>query len=600
MWPFSSRPTPDTATRRSPVIHEELHRGRTVGVHRAAPHPGSHQDVSTTEPTPAHSLQMDKITLKQLMADASSLGERLDALLTDFSLTNGHLDRFGGSVDAAYHRLKSTVAQSPDIIVRRLTIGRTLRWPALLAFADGMVDNVMIDQDILRLLELNDLAPDEFTTPSRLQDRVSEALQAVGHVASEQSWSSLLDKLTYGSALLFVDGVSQVLVLDTVKFGARSIGRPQSEPSIKGPQEAFNEILLTHINQIRRRIRTSWLKFDSFTVGGYTKTTVLVAHIEGLTNPELVSAVEHRIQHLQVDSVQEISQISTRILERASPLFPMTRLSERVDWVVRDMLRGKVAVMIDNDPFVATYPNTFMDFYQTTQDYVFSAWDASLIRLIRLLGIVLAIYLMPTYIALTSVDPDLVPTKLILTLAGARQGIPFPPVVEVLIMYGIIAVLQEAANRLPQPLATTLGTVGAVVVGTAVVKAGLVDTLMIIIATLSALGLFTTPSYEMTAAWRWLFWGLIVGAYALGLFGIVLVSVAIVTYLCSLESFGVPYFSPFGPTRWRDLRDSWIRVPLNRFLNRPVYPRPVDVSQAAPWTFEGGLDLHRAQEDVRP
>jgi hypothetical protein len=593
VWPFGRKSASSPAP--GPVIADQLE--ARPASEPPVPGAATADNIHRIEGTLESVLRTDPMALQDAIAEMSALSGRLEGMLVDFELT-GQLNRFSGSVAAAYARLNNTVGGSPDIILRQMTIGQTLKWPALLAFADGMVDNMVLDQDTLRMVELYDLHAGE-SSPEAIHRAVQYSMMTVGHVSTESDWSKLLDELTYGSALLFVEGAPAVLVLDTVKFQARHIGRAQSEPSIKGPQEAFNEILLTHMNQLRRRIRSSWLKFDSMTVGGYTKTSVLVAHIEGLTNPELVSAIKRRVAQVKVDEVQELHQIADRILERRSTLFPMTRTTERVDWVARDLLRGKVALIVDNDPFVAVYPNTLMDFYQTTQDYVFSTWDGTLVRLVRLLGIILAVYLMPLYIALTSVNPDLVPTKLILTVAGSRQGIPFSPVMEVIIMYIIIEVLREAANRLPQQLATTLGTVGAVVVGTAIVKAGIVDDLMIVIATLSALGLFTTPSYEMTAAWRWLFWIMVVGAYAFGIFGMILVTVGIFTYLCSLENFGVPFFTPFGPTRIVDLADSWVRAPANWFVNRPTYTRPVDVSQARPTHVRGDMDLYQAQRDAR-
>ncbi len=461
VWPFDRRSHP-----RRPSVPNHLDDRR--------PSPPSPSAVAVAPITQSQSVLRrvqsgDPEAVRALVQEASSLKHRLDAMIADSQDTGGHLDRFGGRVEAAYTRLKHTVGQSPDIILRRFTIGRTLAWPALLAFADGMVDNIMVDQDTVRVSELYDFAASQTTDPAAIHRHVQEAVIAIGHVTTTQHWSKLLDQLTYGSTLLFVDGSATVLVLDTVKFAARAIARADSEPSIKGPQEAFNDILLTHMNQIRRHIRTSWLKFDTLTVGGYTKTTVLVAHIEGLTNPALVATVKQRVSQVRVDEVQETNQIVERIVDRRLSLFPLARLTERVDWVCRDLLRGKVAILVDNDPFVSLVPATLMEFYQTTQDYAFSFWEATLVRMIRLIGLVLGLYLLPAYIALTSVDPDLAPTKLILTIAGSREGIPFPPVMEVIIMWIIIEILREAANRLPKELATTLGTVGAVVVGTPIV-----------------------------------------------------------------------------------------------------------------------------------
>lgn len=536
--------------------------------------------------------------LRELISQSKNLDTHLTGLLRDLEHVND-LDEFTGDVAAAYDRIKTTVGQAPDIILRKLQIGPDLKWPALVAFADGMVDNVIVDQDTLRMVELYRSISQDETDPHTVHDRVQYTMLTVGHVSTEKRWDKLMDQLTYGSTLLFVEGATQVLVLDSVKFKSRSIGRPDSEPSVKGPQEAFNEIMLTHMNQIRRRIRTARLRFEPITIGAYTKTTVVLAHIEGLSNPALVTALTGRLHAIQRDSVVQVNEIAPYLYGRRYSIFPQVRLTERVDWVARDLMNGKIAIMVDNDPFVITVPTTLTDFYQTTQDYVFSFWDASLIRLVRLAGLVIGLFLMPLYIALTSVNPDLVPTKLILTVDGSRQGIPFPPISEVIIMWLIIEILREAANRLPKELAVTLGTVGAVVVGTAIVKAGIVDDIMIVTVTLTALGLFTTPTFEMTTPWRWLFWSFILGAYLLGVYGIMLATVLVITHLASLEEFGTPYLTPFGPLRKREIGDSWIRLPIPSFIKRPTSLRPVDIGQAKPMEVSDTVPIYQGQEDAR-
>lgn len=541
---------------------------------------------------------LSRRNIRDLVTEAESLEGKLSGLLPDLDAPGGNLNTFAGDVEAAYQRLKNTVGQSPDIILRRITVGKNIKRPALIAFADGMVDNEIVDQDTVRVTELYEVNEEAATDEKALHATVLRQMVAAGHVTTSSTWESLLIQLTYGDTLLFVQGSATVLVIDSVKFQARAIDRPKSEPSIKGPQEAFNDILLTHMNQIRRRIRSPWLHFDSIQVGGYTATSVLVAHIEGLTNPAVVAAVKNRIRRIRRDSVQDLAEITTYLLDQRS-LFPQFRLTERVDWVVRDLVNGKVALLVDNTPFVATMPSVLMDFYQTTQDYVFSFWEGTLVRIVRAMGLMLGLFLMPFYIALFSVDPDLVPTKLVLTVAGSRLGIPFPPIMEVILMWVIIEVLREAANRLPTELAVTLGTVGAVVVGTAIVKAGIVDPLLIVMVTLTALALFTTPAFELTAAWRWLFWAMILGAYVFGVLGILVVAVLIVAYLSSLESFGVPYLSPIGPLTIADLKDSIVRFPLSLFNNRPAYLHPIDISQEIKPFATKGVPLVKRQKSIR-
>ncbi len=539
--------------------------------------------------SPARQQRVEQ-ALSEITAEAQNLAQALDGLLSELRLT-GDLDQLSGSLQAVYDRLKPTLGQSPDIVLRKFTVGPQGA-PALVAFVNGQVDNAQVDRDTLMLAEL---AVPPTATPATLFALLKDHFVAVGHVKTANRWSDILPAMLLGMTLLFVDGVAEVLMLDTVKFPARAVSRAQSEPSIKGPQEAFTEVLLTQMNQLRRRLPSASLRFDAYQIGSDSHTTVIVAYLAHLANPAIVSSVKARVAGIQRASVQTANEIGEYLAERRFTIFPQLRFSERVDLVARNLAQGKVAILTANDPTALVLPNTLMDFYQTSQDYVFPFWDGTLMRIIRLAGLAVGLYLMPFYIALTSVNPDLLPIKLLLTIDGSRQGMPFPPVAEVIIMWLIIEILREAANRLPQQLATTIGTVGAVVVGTAIVKAGLVDALMIIIVTLTALGLFTVPALELASTWRWLFWALIVAAWGFGIYGIVAFTVVLIVHVTSLQNFGVPYLSPFAPLRMRDLGDSWIRLPFPRLPRRPVTLRPLVMTQAEPDMVNPSPNLHQAQ-----
>ncbi len=577
MWPFSTRQhtgDPETSQRETPVIPNALDK-------KPQPHSPAEtlmEQMATAQETLEGIAGTDIGLLQDLITETKTFSKELDTLsrtVRQNGSTTQSVDIYNGSVDDAYNFLKNTVGQSPDINIRRFFLGRTRRIPAVLIFNDGLADNQMIDQDIIVLMQSYEDAESLTTQGPAIHQYVHDSIVSVGHATAENKWSKLLPKMLGGNTLVFIQGASSVLVLDTVKYPARAIERPGTERAVNGPQESFNEVVLTQMNLVRRRIKSPQLHFDKITIGTLTHTMVIVAHIEGVTNPELVMAVKRRLRAAKIDGLQYSSTLGAFLSTHPLSLFPQVRSSERVDVVVRDLLQGKVAILVDNTPFALTVPSTFMDFYQTTDDYTVSFWTAGMERLVRLFGLFVGLLLPPFYVAFVSVDPNLLPLKLIMTIAGSRVDIPFPPLLEVVIMWVIIEVLREAAIRLPKGLSTTLGTVGAIVVGTAIVKAGIVDSLMIIIITLTALGLFTSPVYEMATPWRILFWVLVFASYLLGLYGIVLVILMILTHLATLENFGVAYLSPFGPARLRDLKDTWLKFPASMLTKRPTYLRTV-------------------------
>lgn len=558
--------------------------------------------LATTEDALQGVSDIDLGMVKSVLTQAQTLGQRLEAFVDDLtssaSSDPGSLDTYSGNIEAAYARLKSTVGGSADVIVRRFKIGRERPLPALLAFVDGLADSQMVDQDTILLMQRFKDAETLSKNPPQAYTLIQESVIAVGHATVKTQWSQLLVDLMGGNTLVFIGDCPQVLVLDTIKYPARSISNPTTERAVKGPQEAFNEVVLTQMNLIRRRIKSPSLRFDSMKVGILSQTTVIIAYIQGLTNPELIEAVRRRLSTMNVATVEYANTVADGLISSRS-LFPQVRSTERVDMAVRALSLGKVAVLVDNTPYVLILPSTFMDFYQTTDDYTVGFWQASLERIIRLLGLFIGLMLPAFYVALTSVDPELLPTKLVITIAGSRVGIPYPPIVEVAIMWITIEILREAAIRLPKGLSTTLGTVGAIVVGTAVVKAGLVSDIMIVIITLNALALFTSPVYEMATPWRILFWVVVLAAYFLGIYGIILSALAILAHLASLENFGVPYLSPFGPLRIRDLKDSWIRAPKDTLVFRPAYLRTLHPIKRIPHPHKpmAHPQLHQTQKE---
>lgn len=570
MWPFSRR--------RNGYKEPQPSSGQSLSAPTSQAAALS-QNVKTADAAISVTSGMDFTLLKDIITETSTLEKRLSSFTTDLA-GSGSLDAFSGNVASAYERLKNTVGQSPDIIIRRFFIGTTVKIAAVLAFVDGLSDSQIIDQDTIMVSQEYDRAYAISQDPKRAHQIVHDSVVASGHLTVETSWQKLLVKLMGGNTILFIEGTQNVLVVDTVKYPARSISTPTTERTVLGAQEAFNEVILTTMNLIRMRMKTPDLHFDNISIGTLSHTNVAIAHIEGLTNPAIVSAAKQKLSVAELAELQTGQELVPYLTDRANTLFPLIRRTERPDVVARELSMGKIAILVDNTPFVMVMPNTLMDFYQTIEDYTMNSWYGTLERLIRFLGLFLGLLLPPLYIALTSVNPDLLPTKMVLTIAGSRVGLPLPPIFEVLTMWAIIEVLREAALRLPKELSNTLGTVGAIVVGTAIVKAGIVSPLMIVIITLTALGLFTSPSYEMAVPWRVLFWVLIVVSYFLGLYGIILALLLILAHLASLEVFGVPYLSPFGPYHGRDMRDTFVRFPEPMMAKRPTSLQPLKQKKA--------------------
>jgi spore germination protein KA len=242
-----------------------------------------------------------------------------------------------------------------------------------------------------------------------------------------------------------------------------------------------------------------------------------------------------------------------------------------------ELEQGKVAVLTNGDRAVIMVPAVLADFYRTSEDYNGAWYDTSFIRTIRVLALAFGVFLPALYIALTEVNPDLISPTLLDLVVGSHTGLPFTPIVEVLTMILIIEVLREAALRLPKVLGSTLGTVGAIVVGTAVVKAGFVSPQIIVLMTLTALSLFSVPTYELLASWRVVNWLMLLAGFILGVYGMVLCTLWLSVTLVGLHSFGTPYLVPASPWRGKDWSNFLWRVPWAAMRRRLTESQPQDL-----------------------
>ena len=226
--------------------------------------------------------------------------------------------------------------------------------------------------------------------------------------------------------------------------------------------------------------------------------------------------------------------------------------------------------VVDNSPFALIIPSGFNAMVQSAEDY-YERWGiATFLRILRYISLLVSLYTPALYIAVTAFHPQMLPAKLLISIAANRTGVPFPSVLEAVIMEIILEILREAGVRLPGPIGQTIGIVGAIVIGQAAVDAGIVGSIMIIVVSITAIASFATPSFNFAAGVRLLRFGLIIASAILGLYGIMLVTILILIHLCSLESFGVPYLTPYTAyvKQYSDLKDTFIRAPWPAMRDR--------------------------------
>ncbi len=363
----------------------------------------------------------------------------------------------------------------------------------------------------------------------------------------------------------------KVLVVCAVNTNFRQVGSPEIEFSVVGPQEAFVESVLLNVNLIRKRLPIGDLKVKETCVGRVSKTKVAILYVKGVVNEENLQTVIQRIDDIKFDQIIDSSYLEQMIQDNSKSLFPQIVNTERPDRVAAALAEGKIAILSDGSPNALIAPSTITEFFGTLEDYNLNWMIATAFRVIRGFAVAFSIFATPAYVAVLTYHYEIIPKDLLQTLISSRTAIPFPPIIEAVILELAIELLREAGARLPTKVGQTLGIVGGIVIGQASVEAGITSNILLIIVALAALASFTTPTYKMGNTIRLLRFPFLMFAQILGLVGIMICSLFVLSHLMRLTSLGRPYLEPIYPPRLKDLKDSIIRLPFTTFKNRPVF-----------------------------
>ncbi|MGE6964306.1 spore germination protein [Bacillus thuringiensis] len=382
------------------------------------------------------------------------------------------------------------------------------------------------------------------------------------HAQKTKNLNKAVDMLLRGHTMIYVEGEKTLYMSHTAISFHRSPDEPQNEKVIRGSHEGFIEDMQANLSLIRKKIVNCKLKIKYMTLGKNTQTKIALTYMEDFVNPMLLKQIEKKIESIPSTMISGPGHVEALIETQPWSLFPQVLYTERPDRVLAHVMEGKIALLIDGSADVLILPITFLAFFQTPDDFNSRIWAASFLRLLRFLSFFIAILLPALYIAVISYHFEIIPNEIILLVKSSVEGIPFSPLNEAIIMALTIELIREAGIRLPTPIGQTIGIIGGLIIGDAVVRAGFVSNTMLIVIAVTTIASFTIPSYEMSTTVRLLTFPLMIAATCLGLAGIAFGMMFILAHLCKLESFGTPYFMPFAPLNLAGLKDSIVRFPI--------------------------------------
>jgi len=465
--------------------------------------------------------------------------------------------------------IRLLLGASPDLLERSLYLGSN-RLAGSLFFLNEMSnrDQVMMILESLVVRLRNEALP---ASGADLPQAFLEQAIPSAKIEKAASISEVLSAVLSGDSVLLVDGLTAGLRFPTDSPPARKTEEPTGEPVVRGPKDGFTEVGTVNLALIRRRLRDDRLRAEMYTVGTRSHTRIMLVYMLGTSIPEVVDEVRSRLSRIKIDAVLESGYIEEMMEDNPWTLFPQVKATERPDVVVAGLLEGKVVLITDGTPHVIMMPATFVAEMQSAEDY-YHRWPvSSFFRALRYLYLIVAFMGPAIYIAITTYHHELIPTNLLLSLISAREGVPFPAIVEALFMELSLEALREAGIRMPKPIGQTISIVGALVIGESAVRAGIVSPVMVIVVALTAISSFIIPLYTMSLAVRLLRFSMMLLAAVFGFFGMVIGFMAVLIHLNSLRSFGVPYLSPIMPPTAGDLRDAVIRAPWWAMRSRPKF-----------------------------
>lgn len=507
----------------------------------------------------------DRKTLVQLQLAAHDLLDKLTAVVDLVAVVRaGLLDPhwlrrkpLGGSLDETMALVSMAYENTDHFTTRSVPCHDGRR--AVLAFLSGAVDEKLLERSVIQPLRAGG---DVHALFSRLHR--ATPVETVGTVGD------VVERIAAGVAVVLVEGEPRALAVQAASFSKRAVNRAVNERVIRGPKEGFTEDLNTNVSLIRRRIRSPHLKFVALKLGDYSRTEVRVAYVEGIARESIVEEIQRRIRRIRIDGVLETSAVEELIQDNPWSIFPQSVWTERPDAVAGGLLEGRVAILVDNTPIVLVVPSTFWQIIQSTEDY-YDGWiAATALRYLRFVFLAVALLLPSIYVATTTFHQSMLPPPLLLTLANARERVPFPAMIEALIIELSFEILREAAIRVPQYLTQAVSIVGALIIGSAAIQAAIASAPMVIVVAMTGIANFALPHFNQALAVRLLRFPLVILAGMLGFYGLILGLLVILVHAASLRSFGQPFLQPAAPFRWRGLGDFMVRLPWFAQRYRPL------------------------------
>lgn len=460
------------------------------------------------------------------------------------------------------NKLKKDFTDCSDFLLRECIVGGR---KCIVCVLDGMINSLQLSQMIMRPIlsyKFDNDAP--YSVYETIKQRVVSSLEMNEAENFEDAYFFLFS----GFAVVFVDGMPKCLVMGIQGFEKRKTGEPSNEPNIKGAKECFTETLNDNKAMLHRRIKSPSLKIKQFKIGNQIKTSVAVCYLESAVDMRLVADVESRILSAPIDEVCDYGEIAAFLDSGIKSYFTAVGNTERPDTLCSKLSEGRVAVLVDGSPYAMYVPYLFTDSFSTVDDYNNRPFYATFNRLLKYFSFVISVILPGFYVAVGTYHQELLPPSLMYTVAAAEASTPFSLMQEAVMVLVLYEIMREAGLRLPKAIGHAVSIIGALVIGDAVVNAGLVGAPMLVVVAVTAIASYVIyPLYESISVLRIIF--ILLGGFT-GIYGVMLGVCTLCVNITSLNPYGVPYSSPISPLSKKNAADVFYRADWKKLIKRNV------------------------------
>jgi len=471
------------------------------------------------------------------------------------------------NINLEYIKKRFSYPENNDFVIRKLNLKGNIR--AFIIFYDGMVSASMVDLSIVETLQKMPFIADDKIKPDA--EYIMEKYIGHGQVMVTEKIDDIIDEVNFGSCGLFIEGLTKGFAIDVRLWINRGIQKPENEQSIYGPQEAFGEMLRTNSALVRKILKDENVICKGVKIGNISKTRGVLMYISNIANEELIDEVERRINGIDIDYIVAIEEVSLLIEENGMMITNHILGTERPDRVARELSEGRVALLLNGSPRALIFPTNAFELMHTASDAYLRAPYANMTRIIRMLAMFTSLLLPALYLAITLFHQEMIPTFLVFAISAARENVPFPSVIELLLMNFSFELIREAGIRMPGTIGSTLGIVGGLILGQAAVSAKIVSPIMIIIIALTGIGSFAITDYSLGWSYRILRIIFIILAALCGFYGVALGIFVYLVYLGGKTSFGVPFLAPLTNGRKGSLGKSIFVSPIWKREKRPGF-----------------------------